>query len=98
MAAVTFPELVPPSAESLLADAPAAVVEAELRRLMEDWTTGLEVLGNIFDSSLASGYGAHSDGGAPGNGIGSENGKGTGDGDDGGGGGDVEGLVAGGQG
>lgn len=63
-------------------DAPAAVVEAELRRLMGDWNTGLEFLGNIFDSSLASGYGTRTGGGGGGVGSeGSENSKGAGAGE-----------------
>lgn len=64
-AAAKFPELVPPSAESLMADAPASVVEAELKRLMGDWITGLDVLADAFDSALPSGLGGR--GGAGGN-------------------------------
>ena len=68
-AAAKFPEIVPPSAESLMADAPASIVEAELKRLMEDWMTGLEVLGEVFDSTLDIGSGGPSGaGGNTGNG------------------------------
>lgn len=60
--AITFPQIVPPSAESLMADASPAVVEAELRRLMGDWISGLDVLADVFDRSLASGVGGRGDG------------------------------------
>lgn len=46
-AAQNFPDLVPPSAESLSADAPAEVLEAELKRLLGDWNRGLDVLGDL---------------------------------------------------
>lgn len=65
-AAARFPEIVPPSAESLMADAPPEVLEAELKRLMGDWITGLDVLADVFDSTLDSGLGGR--GGAGGNG------------------------------
>lgn len=48
-----FPVIQPPSAECLMEGAPSSVVEAELRRLLEDWDSGLEILGDIFDKSLA---------------------------------------------
>lgn len=46
-AALKFPEIVPPSTESLSASAPIAVLEAELKRLLGDWTQGLDVLGEL---------------------------------------------------
>lgn len=46
-AAQKFPDLVPPSVESLNADAPPEVLEAELRRLLGDWNRGLDVLGDL---------------------------------------------------
>lgn len=67
-AAVSFPEIVPPSAESLMADAPPEVLEAELKRLFGDWITGLDVLADVFDSTLAGGLGGR--GGAGGSGSG----------------------------
>lgn len=77
-AAAAFPEIVPPSAESLMADAPASVLEAELTRLLGDWMTGLEVLGNVFDSTLDSGPGERSDAGGNGKGGGNTgNGSGS---------------------
>lgn len=41
-----------PSAESLLADAPASTLDGELKRLTLDWICGLGVLGDIFEGSL----------------------------------------------
>ena len=41
---LAFPEPIPPSAAALAEGAPAEVVEAELRRLVTDWRTGLDVL------------------------------------------------------
>lgn len=35
-----------------MADAPASVLETEMKRLMEDWIVGLDILGDIFKSSL----------------------------------------------
>lgn len=51
-AAAAFPPLVPPNAESLLADAPASTLDGELKRLTTDWICGLGVLGDIFEGSL----------------------------------------------
>lgn len=81
-AAAAFPEIVPPSAESLMADAPASVLEAELTRLMGDWITGLDVLADVFDSTLPSGLGGR--GGAGGRGRGGGNGGRSGGGPSGG--------------
>lgn len=49
-AAQKFPDLVPPSAESLTADAPPEVLEAELKRLLGDWNRGLDVLEDLVNN------------------------------------------------
>lgn len=49
-AAQNFPDLVPPSTDSLSADAPPEVLEAELKRLLGDWNRGLDVLGDLLTS------------------------------------------------
>ncbi len=54
-AAQNFPEILPPSAESLSADAPPEVLEAELKRLLGDWTRGLDVLGDLLADVGGSG-------------------------------------------
>lgn len=41
---LAFPELIPPSAEAMSEGAAPAVVEGELRRLVTDWMTGLNVV------------------------------------------------------
>lgn len=51
-AAAAFPPLVPPNAEALLTDAPASILDGELKRLTTDWIFGLGVLGDIFEGSL----------------------------------------------
>lgn len=64
-AAYNFPDLVPPSAESLSADAPPGVLEAELKRLLGDWNRGLDVLGDLVtnvDDNIR-GVGSSSSGG-----------------------------------
>ena len=72
VASRAFPHITPPSAEALMEGAPASVLEAELRRLLGDWTAGLEVLGEIFDKDLA---GPSSAGGSAG--ISKRHGKGA---------------------
>lgn len=51
-AAAAFPLPMPPNAESLLANAPASMLDGELKRLTTDWICGLGVLGDIFEGSL----------------------------------------------
>ena len=72
VASRAFPHITPPSAESLMEGAPASVLEAELRRLLGDWTAGLEVLGEIFEQDLA---GSSSAGGSAG--VSKRHGKGA---------------------
>lgn len=64
-----FPEIIPPSAESLMEGAPTEVVEAELVRLLGTWSDGLGVLGEVFDNNLASAHrgSGRGNGGANGN-------------------------------
>lgn len=64
-AAYNFPEMMPPSAESLDVNAPPGVLEAELRRLLGDWNRGLDVLGDLVANvdGLTSGVGSSSSGG-----------------------------------
>ena len=61
-AAQKFPDLVPPSAESLTADAPPDVLEAELKRLLGDWSRGLDVLEDLVNNVDENIRGAGSNG------------------------------------
>ena len=64
-AALKFPDIVPPSTESLSASAPLGVLEDELRRLLGDWNQALEVLGDLVadkeDNNIGGGGDAHVD-------------------------------------
>ena len=44
-----FDDLVPPSAESMMEGASSEAVEGELKRLLEQWVGGMELLAGIFD-------------------------------------------------